>query len=195
MSILPLLFSYDNYDPWEMQRHHKRSRDDWDHFGLGITPREIQLLANLPNSILNAGQRQRTDPTQREPKIQVGKDGFQVLMDVQQFRPNEVSVKAVDNTVIIEGKHEEREDEHGHISRQFIRKYTLPKGYDIKEVVSTLSSDGVLTIKAPPPQAAIAGNERVIQIQQTGPAHLNVKDVEHDAKDNVEKGQKQKQKH
>lgn len=106
----------------------------------------------------------------------VTKDGFQVCMDVSQFKPNELTVKTVDKTVIVEGKHEEREDNHGMIQRHFVRKYTLPKDYDPKDVVSTISSDGVLTVKAPPPpNKAIKQNERVVQIQQTGPAHLSVK--------------------
>ncbi|XP_061395135.1 heat shock protein 27-like [Musca vetustissima] len=116
----------------------------------------------------------------------VGKDGFQVCMDVSQFKPNELTVKTVDRMVVVEGKHEEREDEHGLIQRQFVRKYTLPKGYDPKDVVSTISSDGVLTVKAPPPAIkGKANNERIVQIQQTGPAHLNVKQPD-ELKKNVE---------
>ncbi|CAD7004586.1 heat shock protein 27 [Ceratitis capitata] len=114
----------------------------------------------------------------------VGKDGFQVCVDVSQFKPNELTVKTVDKTVVVEGKHEEREDEHGMIQRHFIRKYTLPKDYDPKDVVSTISSDGVLTVKAPPPPSkAIKANERIVQIQQTGPAHLSVKAPEEPAND------------
>lgn len=106
----------------------------------------------------------------------IGKDGFQVNMDVQQFKPSELTVKVVEDCVVVEGKHEEREDDHGYISRHFVRRYTIPKGYDPNKVVSTLSSDGVLTVSVPKPQIEDKSNERVIQIQQVGPAHLNVKD-------------------
>lgn len=105
----------------------------------------------------------------------IGKDGFQVCMDVQQFKPSELNVKVLDNCVIVEGKHEEREDDHGYISRCFVRRYALPKGYDPNKVVSTLSSDGVLTVSVPKPQVEDKSSERIIQIQQVGPAHLNVK--------------------
>lgn len=105
----------------------------------------------------------------------VGKDGFQVCMDVTQFKPNELQVKVVDKMIVVEGKHEERQDDHGYISRHFVRKYTLPQGYDPEKVVSTLSSDGVLTVAVPKPQLEDKSEGRVIQIQQTGPAHLNVK--------------------
>lgn len=111
------------------------------------------------------------------PAPKIGKDGFQVCMDVGQFKPSEITVKVVDNTVRVEGKHEEREDDHGYISRHFVRRYTLPKGYEADKVASTLSSDGVLTVSVPKPQLEDKStNERVIQIQQVGPAHLNVKE-------------------
>lgn len=84
----------------------------------------------------------------------------------------------MDNTVVIEGKHEERDDGHGSVQRHFVRKYTLPKEYDMSNVHSSLSSDGVLTIKAPLP--AIEGNgEKVVPIAHTNmPAHLSLKDNE-----------------
>ncbi|XP_018788060.1 PREDICTED: heat shock protein 23-like [Bactrocera latifrons] len=106
----------------------------------------------------------------------VGKDGFQVSMDVAHFKPSELNVRVVDNSIVVEGKHEEREDDHGYISRHFLRRYSLPKGYDPNKVMSSLSSDGVLTVMAPKPQLEDKSNERHVQIQQTGPAHLNVKE-------------------
>lgn len=99
------------------------------------------------------------------------KNGFQVTMNVQDFAPDEISVKTVDDTIVIEGKHEERQDEHGFITRHFTRRYTLPTDYNIKDVVSQLSSDGILIVKAPKLVKAVEdANIRVIQIQKTGPA-------------------------
>lgn len=94
------------------------------------------------------------------------KDKFQINLDVQQFAPSEITVKTVDNTIVVEGKHEEKQDEHGFISRQFVRRYVLSDEHDPKNVFSSLSSDGVLTITAPkkalpPPPAA---NERIVPI-------------------------------
>lgn len=79
------------------------------------------------------------------------------------------------NSIVVEANHEEKEDEHGYVSRKFTRRYTLPKEFQIKDVVSTLSSDGILSIKAPPAEKrSKEGNVRHIQIQQTGPAYLTV---------------------
>lgn len=92
---------------------------------------------------------------------------LQVNLDVQQFKPDQITVKTVDNTVVIEGKHEERQDEHGYISRQFQRRYVLPDNVDPAAVVSALSSDGVLTISAPKKQQSLPQNERMVPIVQT----------------------------
>ncbi|KAH8379290.1 hypothetical protein KR009_004038 [Drosophila setifemur] len=193
MSIVPLLNLARELD------HDYRS--DWEHlleddFGFGVHAHD---LFHRPRLMLPHGgiTRRRFLPYERNhhghghhhqlvPRRQsaaqnsllpaVGKDGFQVCMDVSQFKPNELTVKVVDKTVVVEGKHEEREDGHGMIQRHFVRKYTLPKDFDPNEVVSTVSSDGVLTLKAPPPPSKEqAKPERIIQIQQTGPAHLSVK--------------------
>ncbi|XP_060660180.1 heat shock protein 22 [Drosophila nasuta] len=120
----------------------------------------------------------RWQEQQFAPPATVGKDGYQVSLDVSVYRPNELTVKTVDNSVIIEGKSEQQEDElGGYSSRQFLRRFVLPKGYDVEQLTSSLSSDGVLTISVPNPPAAEqeALKERVVPIQQTGLAADNVK--------------------
>ncbi|KAJ6640736.1 Heat shock protein 23, partial [Pseudolycoriella hygida] len=140
----------------------------WSQYHTGYN-RPCRFLSELRNPASSVGI----------PKSTIGKDGFQVCLDVQHFAPNEISVKTVDNDIVVEANHEERQDEHGYISRQFKRRYALPKGFDIKDVVTQLSSDGVLTIKAPPKAKSVEdGNVRVLQIQQTGPARLNASNKE-----------------
>lgn len=98
--------------------------------------------------------------------IKTDKDKFQVNLDVQHFDPEEISVKTSDGYVVVEGKHEERKDEHGYITRQFRRRYALPEGCNPETVESKLSSDGVLVVTAP---RATGNDERAIPITQTGP--------------------------
>lgn len=87
-------------------------------------------------------------------------------MNVSHFKPEEVNVKTVDNTIVIHGKHEEKSDEHGFIMREFTRRYMLPEGTEPETVTSTLTADGMLVIEAPkkaiepPPR-----NERTIPIE------------------------------
>lgn len=185
MSLLPLLLSLDDSDRGLYNRYVVPSFDH--HFGLGIHPEQLAEILVAPSRLRQSlAEIERHAGAGKGAVTTVGKDGFQVSLDVQQFKPSEVTVKLQDNTVVIEGKHEEREDQHGYISRHFTRKYVLPKEVDIEQLASSLSSDGILTIKAPKKQAAIEG-ERVIQIQQTGPARNSIKENPKDPKDEEKK--------
>nr|XP_026486099.1 heat shock protein 26-like [Vanessa tameamea] len=82
------------------------------------------------------------------PTIKIGKDKFQVCIDVHQFTKDEIQVKARSEYVIIEGK-QERKTKRGCIVRKFVRKFKLPDGCNPQKVKSELSKDGFLTITAP----------------------------------------------
>ncbi|VDP21454.1 unnamed protein product [Soboliphyme baturini] len=92
-------------------------------------------------------------------------DKFTVSMDVSQFLPQEIKVKVVENMVVVDGKHDEKMDQHGFVSRAFTRKYILPKEVDPQTVVSRLSPKGVLTIEAPKKAIEGAPKERTVPIQ------------------------------
>nr|UTS59882.1 heat shock protein 20 [Monochamus alternatus] len=144
MSIIPWLD--DIFVPRPSRRRQLCVSRDPEEYLEAYLPREIlryplEELANLRNLL------QTTDTG---VSVNSDKNKFQVNVDVQQFNPEEISVKVTgDNTITIEAKHEEKPDEHGYISRHFVRKYVLPENCDIKYVQSKLSSDGVLTITAP----------------------------------------------
>ncbi|XP_005987318.1 crystallin, alpha B, b [Latimeria chalumnae] len=82
-------------------------------------------------------------------EMRLEKDKFSVNLDVKHFSPEDLKVKVFGDVIEIHGKHEERQDEHGYISREFQRKYKVPAGVDPNAVTSALSSDGVLTITGP----------------------------------------------
>lgn len=103
--------------------------------------------------------------------ITLDKNKFQVSLDVHQFKPSEISVKTVDGHVVVEGKHEEKEDQHGSVYRHFVRKYILPEGHKSEDVTSTLSSDGVLCVTAPKNKIAEVEGERIVHIAITGSVH------------------------
>lgn len=112
--------------------------------------------------------------------IPVNKDFFEVCIDVQHFKPEEISVKVEKSSIIVNAKHEEKQDEHGFVSRQFTRRYNLPSGYKGEDVVSSLSSDGILSIKCAAPAATVENtDERQVPIKQTGrPSPASAKDTE-----------------
>lgn len=112
------------------------------------------------------------------------KDGFVVSLNVEHFAPNEINVKVVDNCILVEAKHEERaEDGESYVSRHFTRRYVLPDQFNVKNVISTLSSDGILTVKAPPKQID-QENTRNIEIQQTGSPARNTNQNQPEPKTN-----------
>ncbi|XP_065089957.1 protein lethal(2)essential for life-like [Ochlerotatus camptorhynchus] len=92
------------------------------------------------------------------------KDGFQVAVNVQQFKPEEISVKVIDKCITVEGKHEEKDGENGYVLKHFIRKYQLPDGVDDDNMVSSLSSHGVLTVCAPKLTLSEAAKQRTIPV-------------------------------
>ncbi|NP_571232.1 crystallin, alpha B, a [Danio rerio] len=74
------------------------------------------------------------------------RDRFVINLDVKHFSPDELTVKVNEDFIEIHGKHDERQDDHGIVAREFFRKYKIPAGVDPGAITSSLSSDGVLTI-------------------------------------------------
>lgn len=104
-------------------------------------------------------------------QVTTDRDKFQICIDMHQFTSNEICVKTVGDHIVVEGKHEEKEADHGSfVSRHFVRKYPLPRDHLAADVVSSFSSDGVLTITAPKHKAPIEG-ERVVPIVPVGQVH------------------------
>ncbi|XP_018576297.1 alpha-crystallin A chain-like [Anoplophora glabripennis] len=133
-------------------------RDPEDYLTRSLLRYPLEEIRNLSSLLQDTGVSVSSD-----------KDKFQANVDVAQFKPEEISVKITgDNVVTVEGKHEEKEDEHGYISRHFVRRYVLPENCNIKEVKSKLSSDGVLTITAPKVSEEKAIEHREIPITKTG---------------------------
>uniref|UniRef100_A0A3B4Y4I2 Heat shock protein beta-1 n=1 Tax=Seriola lalandi dorsalis TaxID=1841481 RepID=A0A3B4Y4I2_SERLL len=97
-------------------------------------------------------------------EIKQTQDSWKVSLDVNHFSPEELVVKTKDGVVEITGKHEERKDEHGFVSRSFTRKYTLPSSTNVEKVTSSLSPEGVLTIEAPLIRPAIESSETTIPV-------------------------------
>lgn len=95
---------------------------------------------------------------------------FTVTLDVKNFKPEEIEVKVKDREIIIEGKHEERRDNHGFVSRQFSRRYLLPEEFDPDTIATYLTAEGKMTVKAEKPKPQIDQTQaRVIPIQRMGP--------------------------
>lgn len=129
----------------------------------------------------------------QEPKI--GKDGFQVWLDVSTFKPKEITVDTENNVIVVHAKQEEQGNGLGYTSREFVRRYELPEGFKPEDVVANLSCDGILMIRAPNIKY------RSITIQKTGPARIclieNIKTCDNatggDNKGNAKETEKKKE--
>lgn len=175
MSLLPLLFS-----AWwaDLDRPHRIWNQN---FGMGLYPEQLifpnsfdsRMYSPLNNrDMLDLYYRPLAELLHRDgggtSTITADKDTFKVILDVQQFKPEEINVRLINRLVVVEAKHEEKKDEHGLISRQFIRKYLLPEQVDEEKLASSVSSDGILIITAPLKQIEENLNERNIKVEFTG---------------------------
>ncbi|CAB1432965.1 unnamed protein product [Pleuronectes platessa] len=82
-------------------------------------------------------------------EVRSDRDKFLVYLDVKHFSPDELNVKVTDDYVEIQGKHGERQDDHGYISREFHRRYRLPSSVDQSGICCSLTTDGLLTLTGP----------------------------------------------
>merc|ERR1712107_860610 len=107
----------------------------------------------------------RLDGPQQEPRQPVqgvqelvqqggGQGGGGQHQDGGQDRRLRVQAGGVEGVVqsgrlLVEGRHEEKEDGGCYIQRSFSRSYTLPKEAEADKMVSNLSSEGILVITTP----------------------------------------------
>lgn len=169
MSLLPFLFDY--------EERPRRLHDQ--HYGLGLAPEDLLSIAAGPlmnREYYRPWRHLAAAARDMGSNIKSDKEKFQVNLDVQHFSPEEISVKTADGYIVVEGKHEEKKDQHGYISRQFTRRYALPEGCLPETVESRLSSDGVLSVTAPKKVPQAVQGERHVPIAQTGPVRKEVKD-------------------
>lgn len=159
-SLIPALLS-DNW--WSMWDHPRRLFDQ--HFGLGLSEDDF-FPPTLYRGFVIRPRRQtsRHDSSSGVSEVVNTDDKFSVMTDVSHFSPEDITVKTVDNYVVIHGKHEEKADKHGFVSREFTRRYMLPREVDPESVTSSLNSEGILTVEAPKTRQQLPANERMVPI-------------------------------
>ncbi|XP_067126350.1 protein lethal(2)essential for life-like [Centruroides vittatus] len=159
-SLVPTFF---NRDWWSGYDYPPRLLDQ--HFGLGLTDDDL-FPPTLYRGMVIRPRRQTSRQVSNSGVSEIvnTSDKFQVSLDVSHFSPEDITVKTVDNCLMVHAKHEEKVDQHGFVSREFTRKYILPKEVVPESVVSSLSPDGVLTIEAPKHSQQLPSNERLVPI-------------------------------
>ncbi|XP_020513005.1 heat shock protein beta-1 [Labrus bergylta] len=132
--------------------------------GYTQTPLLPPFCGQRPAPVNEKGVRQLTGGVS---EIQTGQDSWRIKLDVNHFSPEEITISTKEGYLQISGNHEEKQDEHGSVSRCFTRKYKLPQGVDLQHISSSLSGDGVLSVEAPTPGTSLSEttNEIVIPVQ------------------------------
>uniref|UniRef100_Q04757 Body wall muscle protein HR-29 n=1 Tax=Halocynthia roretzi TaxID=7729 RepID=HR29_HALRO len=77
---------------------------------------------------------------------------FNMKVDVQDFKPEEVKVKVQGGQVLVHAKRENRDEGDGMFAyscSEFKRAFILPEGVSAERLTSSLSRDGILQIDAP----------------------------------------------
>ncbi|XP_026066979.1 heat shock protein beta-3-like [Carassius auratus] len=77
-----------------------------------------------------------------------GEPLFQVLLDVTQFKPEDILIQVFEGWLLIRGRHGVRMDEHGFVSRSFTRQYKLPdRQLQTGNLKAILCHDGILVVE------------------------------------------------
>uniref|UniRef100_A0A914V0A7 SHSP domain-containing protein n=1 Tax=Plectus sambesii TaxID=2011161 RepID=A0A914V0A7_9BILA len=145
------------------QQHHSSSYSTNTQRSTGSaqhSPGSMSGRLNGNGSIHNGGEianigRPTYDPyldSLKSPLIKDDSDGkaLRLRFNVSQYKPEEVTVKTVDNRLLVHAKHEEKTPQRT-VYREYNQEFMLPRGTNPETITSTLSTDGVLTVEAPLP--------------------------------------------
>merc|ERR1711892_1036123 len=102
-------------------------------------------------------------------KVSYDQDKFQVEFNVQDYTPEELSIKTEGDVLIVLAKHQTKaEGGQSFVSKQFEQRFSLPSGVKIEKIASSLSKDGVLTVSAPRENLAISSYQKKGAIENKG---------------------------
>lgn len=93
-----------------------------------------------------------------------GNRKFALRFDCSKYKPEEITVKTMDNKLCVHAKHDE-EGPGRKVHSEFTQEYVLPDKVEAKALHSTLTKDGVLQIEAPAPPAVEAPKENLVPIE------------------------------
>uniref|UniRef100_A0A0R3RRK5 SHSP domain-containing protein n=1 Tax=Elaeophora elaphi TaxID=1147741 RepID=A0A0R3RRK5_9BILA len=181
---------YRDWDDWPLDWPRpdevaRRWRSDFDRDGFwhwpSDWPRMDAVMPRFSSRLDRLDRNWRSDPFWRdlyprwaEPIFKEGIDirtniindasRFVVEIDAYQFRPEEIQVKTIDDTLLIEGRHEDVRDRDNFTKMYFVRKYQLPLDVNPMDIASTIDSTGRLFVEAKK-QPRAQGRERMVPIE------------------------------
>lgn len=145
-ALVPSFLGLDWWDTWDYP-----SRISDQCFGVHV-PEDDLLPASLIRGYWMRPRSQTNICSSGQSEVINDDKKFEVSLNVSQFKPEEITVKGVNDFIVIHGVHEERKEEKGDnalVKREFTRRYMLPKACNIETVSSAMTPEGILTITAP----------------------------------------------
>ncbi|XP_055892938.1 heat shock protein hsp-16.2-like isoform X2 [Biomphalaria glabrata] len=78
-------------------------------------------------------------------QVQTTDKELRIHLDLHQYRPEEVKITSDNQKITIKATHEEKND-NSSVCYEMTRSFTLPENVDFKSALSTMNSDGQLSI-------------------------------------------------
>ncbi|CAH2095349.1 unnamed protein product [Euphydryas editha] len=123
-------------------------------------PHLIGPFTNLFSSSTNVG-----------PKIDSDDDKFRIIVNVKDYKKDDLKVKVNNGFIFVQGSQETKQDDHDLFTSNFFHTYSLPVKASASDVTATLTSDGFLVVDAPLNVNGEKTNEsvdRVVPIIESG---------------------------
>nr|QWX94378.1 putative small heat shock protein [Steinernema ceratophorum] len=137
---MALLFSDAFFPP--RSTCHRRRRDPFDVFFSDLFPVETAIPM----------------------KISKDEDALNLSVDVGAFKPEELEVNIVGDSIVVEGNHSS-ESESGSVERRFVQKFKIPDDVDPESIQSSLDANGKLSVLARTKKPeSVQGEKRKIPI-------------------------------
>jgi HSP20 family molecular chaperone IbpA len=76
-------------------------------------------------------------------------DVYRISVDVDGFKPEEITISLKENTLTIEAKMDRKMDDGSKLQQEFTREMTVPDDVDENSLKSFLGADGILSVEAP----------------------------------------------
>uniref|UniRef100_A0A3Q2VDR9 Heat shock protein b8 n=3 Tax=Haplochromini TaxID=319058 RepID=A0A3Q2VDR9_HAPBU len=119
---------------------------------LSSSPFSSSLRTGFPPRQTTGGPQLYTsrygEPSSRSSPTTTCGEPWKVCVNVHSFKPEELHVKTRDGFVEVSGKHEEKQEEGGIVTKNFTKKIQIPTDVDPLTVFASLSPEGVLIIEA-----------------------------------------------
>ncbi|XP_026755949.2 alpha-crystallin A chain [Galleria mellonella] len=104
------------------------------------------------------------------PRIVTDDNKFQVIVNVKDYKKEDLKVKVKGDFIFVQGSHEAKQDDRDVFASQFFHTYSLPANCSGSDVTAELSSDGYLIVSAPLKSTGEkkASADRDVSIVETG---------------------------